>query len=260
VKISTHLPTIVAIIVTLGGCVNSSAQQPQVPKIVTFVNDLKSKTVALVDTNHDSDVRPYCTGVWVANDKIVTAEHCTASAVERMIIKSASGLETDEEIEEQVQREEDGFKVEFITNEETTGSFRNPLRKHAAIVVKHDHMHDIALLKVNDTTNVPQHTYARVPEQLTHVGENVHVVGHVVGMYWTYTRCTLAAYREERFKPVEKFKLGPFMQIAGEVYMGNSGGGGFNDAGELIGLASFLTPAPNETFFVHTSTIKSFIK
>jgi S1-C subfamily serine protease len=43
------------------------------------------------------------------------------------------------------------------------------------------------------------------------------------------------------------------------MYFGNSGGGAFNDYGELVGIADWIKRAPEMGFFVHLDTIRSFL-
>lgn len=252
-----------------GCCVHAGLKHPEARQ--TIVDELKSDTVALVHKDSDGDVSPWCTGVWIDKDKVITADHCVRAPIEALVVELMPGDDVDDNDDEamkafqaarekMVQDLEDGFKIQYIVDKESTGVYREPKAVHTLRVVKHDKAHDLALLVVDDPKDVPAHHVASLADNTPAVGETVHVMGHVTGLYWTYTRGLVAAYREENFRPVEKRgKKGPFMQIAGEVFRGNSGGGAFNDNGELVGLASFMPPAPNECFFVHIETIRSFL-
>jgi S1-C subfamily serine protease len=176
--------------------------------------------------------------------------------VEEVVEKLATGKESESEINDIVNKMTDGFTINFIVSEEDRGTYREPTTVHDATVLKHDQTHDLALLKVNKIKDVPNHHVAPIAASAPLIGEKLSIYGHVVGMTWTYTQGLVSAYREENFRPVESDgKRGPYMQVAGEVFKGNSGGGAFNDRGELVGIASFMVPAPNECFFVHVSVL-----
>lgn len=256
----------VAVCALAGCCVHAGLRHPAARP--TFVDELKSDTVALVHRDEDGDVAPFCTGVWVDKDKVVTADHCARAPIEALVVELMPGDDVDENDDEavaafmaarekMVQDLEDGFKIQYITDKESTGVYREPRAMHTLRVVKHDKEHDLALLVVDNPKDVPDHHIAMLAGATPAVGEDVHVVGHVSGLTWTYTRGMVSAYREENFRPSRK--KGPWMQVAGEVWRGNSGGGGFNDNGELVGLASFIAPAPNESFFIHLETIRTFL-
>ena len=227
-----------------------------------MVDQLKADTVALVVRDDDGDIAPYCAGVWVAKDKFLTADHCAKAPIEQVVLSMAGEVDTDDEeqvamLKKQVEDLEDGFEATYMTASESTGIYREPKAIHKAKVLMHDTEHDLAMMVVTDP---PDHPITDVAGETPAVGEDVQVMGHPTGLTWTYTRGIVSAYREENFRPVaSRHKKGPFLQVAGEVWKGNSGGGAYNMSGELIGIASFVAPAPNECFFVHLDTIKAFL-
>lgn len=252
----------IVICVLTGCCVHTGTQSSAYSQGggTSYINELKSDTVALVHRDDDNDVMAYCAGVWIAQDKILTANHCVHHMVEQAVEKNATGKETEAELKATIESVEDGFTINFIVSEEERGIYREPSTIHDATVLKHDETHDLALLKVNKVKDVPSHHVAPIATRTPLIGEKLSIYGHVVGMTWTYTQGLVSAYREENFRPVERDgRKGPYMQVAGEVFKGNSGGGAFNDRGELVGIASFMVPAPNECFFVHVQSIKTFV-
>lgn len=224
---------------------------------LTLVDELKSNTVALVVRDKDGDINPFCSGVWVDKDVVLTADHCARAPVEILVKEMAMGGKEDKVLEGQVQNLEDGFKIQYIVNNESTGVWREPKALHTLAIVKHDKAHDVALLKVVDPKDVPNHHIAPLADKEPALGEEVHVMGHPSGLTWTYVHGYVGAIREENFRPIKK--KGPFIQIVGSVWRGNSGGGVYNDNRELLGIASFLAPAPNESFFIHIETIRTFL-
>ena len=256
------LPLFVLAVCTLVGCcVNSKVRHPE--GRATVVDELRSETVALVHRDDDNDVATFCTGVWVAPDQILTADHCAKAPVQEVVMSMAGDVDTDDEkvvadLKKQIEDLEDGFQINYITADDSTGVYKEPKTLRVAKVLRHDTAHDLALLVVKDAP--AKHVVAPLAGEAPAVGEHVRMMGHPTALVWTYAEGYVAAYREEKFRPIEnRGKLGPFMQIAGEQFRGNSGGGCYNEAGELVGIASFIPPMPNETFFVHIDTIKAFL-
>jgi len=238
-----------------GCCVHTGLRHPESRQ--TMIEKITHGTVALVVKDEDGDVFTFCTGVWVAKDKILTADHCARVPVEKLILSVATGFEDADVLENSVQLLEDGFNVSYVVDKDSNGVGRTPKEVYQAKIVKHDKEHDLALLQVTNEKFMPMHPVIPLARSTPAVGENIHIMGHVTQLLWTYTKCVAAAYREENF--IATNLKGPFLQVAGEVFRGNSGGGGFNDDGELVGVASFVFGAPNESFFVHLDTIKQFL-
>lgn len=202
---------------------------------------LADMTPSLVLLDPGDPAWSYCSAVWVAQDKILTAHHCVGVESKR--------TETKNEI---------GLRVYFTLRSEYTGVYQDPLHIHAATVLKTDRLHDLALLQTEEAFII--HPVAPLAAATPAVGDDLWFMGHPKGLTWTLAKGWVAAYREADFAPIDFEKLGPFLQAgAPTVYKGNSGGGAFNDHGELVGIASFMLGSPGSLFYVHLSTIKSFL-
>ncbi len=238
----------------LGGCCMHSQVVPP-PEKANFVDVLKDQTVALVQRDSDGDIAAFCTGVWVSRTEILTADHCIKSPV-----ASKLGIDLDDDDEEGtglalVEAMEKGFEVQFILAKDSTGIYREPKAMYKAKVTKFDRDHDLALLVTND---VAVHPYAQLAGTSPRLGDVIHAMGHPAGLTWTYVRGHVGAYREDNFYPM-RHKKGPWLQMSAPIWKGNSGGGAFNEAGELVGIASFISPAPSQGFFVHVDSIRVFL-
>jgi hypothetical protein len=243
------------------GCASSKiiVRQSSDPVMVDEVLD---DTVALVKRDPDENiVFAFCTGVWVNTNVIIAAEHCTRGMIiEHNKENFISGLMDDNEKKKFIEdntKKEIGLKVTYIVKNESTGVYREPTTFHTAEVVKVDHDHDLVMLKTV-AKDTPSHHFARLAKSTPHVGDDLHIVGHVSALYWTYFRATVAAYREENFA-IATSKKGPWLQVSAPIYFGNSGGGAFNYDGELVGICSYIVRAPNVGFHVHLDTIRSFL-
>jgi S1-C subfamily serine protease len=276
-------------VVILGGCA-SLKDSGVIPKSKLSTHDLVAQeggaTVALMMYRDDKDTtlttgyRPFCTGVWVDDTHILTADHCAKAeqehqqdrlderkkeaenevmTLQQMLQKLFGGGSMSEAEPDKI--EEKGLVVHFITENEVIEVGKEPSAWHMSKVVAFDEKHDLALLEAVGKA-VPGHRVAKLAKETPEVGETVHIVGQTIGMYWTYIQGNVAAYRGADMIKGGKDgpgDTGPWMQVASPMYFGNSGGGAFNDYGELVGIADWIKRAPEMGFFVHLDTIKSFL-
>lgn len=232
-------------------------------------------TVALVRQDLDneddkvSSTNVYCSGVWISETSILTAHHCVESvrreAQEQQDKKESAGPKTcdllrallggcsDKPVPHKVIALKD-FPINFVLQSEVAGIGKTPTAQHLGHVVRWDGTKDLALVEMDGL--VPAHEFAKVATELPQMTQPVHVVGHVKGFYWTYLEGTVSGYP----KSIPHIKRsGPFLEVEAPIYFGNSGGGAFNDRGELMGIASFLLRQPGEGFFVSAENVKLFL-
>ena len=216
-------------------------------KLVEIVEGINDSTVALV-MGPTGEKLPYCAGVWLDKQYILTAGHCVHS------IAREHDSETEDESEDSV-----GTIVSFINHGDLVDGEIPDETFSSAVVKKLDKRLDLALLENIGVTS--KHSFVNISRKDARVGENTHIVGHPVGIFWTYTRGVVASVRKmygpEIVPNAEKVKI---IQMSAPVWAGNSGGGAFSSDGELIGICSFITlKAPNIGFFIHKDEIKDFI-
>lgn len=197
-----------------------------------FVAHLRNSTVALV-AEKDGDWRTYCTGVWIDEKTVITAYHCTADDLD------ADEMETlDTEIMI-------GLYNDF-RDDEITKAYKSKV-----VYVSKDT--DLAILKAYSDIPI-NHDFVNISAGPLPDGSNVHIVGHPLGFLYTYMKGQVSNTRiMENSFGVEDSKI---LQIAAPVYYGNSGGGAFDDDGNLIGIASFISRMPCMGFFVHYEVIQ----
>lgn len=216
-----------------------------------LIERIGTSTVALVSEGEDG-TSAYCGGVWINDTTIITAAHCARARLESAFnVDRGDNPVIDALIDDAII----GFHVPYVVKDDVRTLIIDPVAVHDARIAKIDNEKDLAVLIVEDA---PMHTYASIAHFPPSVGETLHVMGHTIGLYWTYSQVIVSAVRCERYVPIPI--IGPFVQVAGEVYSGNSGGGAFNEDGELVGIASFITRAPGTTFFVSAQSIRTFLK
>lgn len=254
-------------------CVFNSVRHPEPRQ--NLAEQLESKTVALdhwvgavgkdedgdttygeVDPEEDpkAELRAYCAGVWISQDVILTAEHCVDDLGKPPVLQLLQALGADVQ-----DWDPTGQPVTYSgwgdIKDEGVRKIRNA---HQATVLAVDKDHDLALVKATPDTMdaIPRHPVAELATE-ARVGDDVHIVGHTVGFWWSYTHGWIAQMRPGMLNPSEKRVN--VIQISAPVWFGNSGGGAFNADGELLGIASWLRNVPNISFFVDYTTIRTFL-
>ena len=187
--------------------------------------DLEAKTVALVMPS-DFGVRAYCSGVWVAEDKIATAFNCIAD-------------------------EEPDLKIGFVTRGDVYAPDDDEVvTLRTARIMAVDPEHDLALLGVKLP---PAHPIASVARS-SYVGEVVQTMGHPRGLWWSYSAGNVAALRVDDGMW--------YVQSTAPISPGNSGGGLFDEAGDIIGIAHSYIPvrAENINLYVDARYLRAMLE
>lgn len=210
------------------------------------VADLESKSVAIVrkfDLDDEDDalaakrtgtnVRAFCTGVWVSQKMVLTARHCTRDAdLGESFLVATKGDVIDP----------------------TTYAPRATVTPRPAKLAAVDEDHDMALLKVADPGN---HEIGEVASSLPRAGDYAQSMGQSLGLWWSYSSGYVAAIRNIDTGHIHCF----LVQTTTPISPGNSGGALFNAEGEIIGVAhAAMKKGENLNFFVHPTHIKTFLK
>lgn len=183
------------------------------------VDELASKTVALVQRDGDDEAQAYCTGVWVGETTIMTAAHCVA--------------------------DEEGPRVTFLSRGDMREGVEPPMLAREASIAAVDSFHDVALLRA--LASGP-HGVARVSADPVRAGDHVRAVGHSLGLWWSYSSGEVSSVRILDVGEGIRW----WVQSTAPISPGNSGGGLFDDAGDLVGICSGTFPrGQNLNLYVH---------
>jgi hypothetical protein len=199
---------------------------------------LLDSTVALVTGSPVNEFQyyTYCAGVWISPDQFLTAHHCI--------------------IHEEYETNMMGKMVRFKTRREVSIS-KNELTvsdPHYGVVVAIDSLHDLALVKSVDLGL--EHSVAKIKESAVEVGEGVKIVGHTSGLTYTYIVGVVSAIRVDFPEDGDHY-----FQVSTPGYKGNSGGGLFDNDGNLMGICSSLfRGAPNVILFIHKDEMVKFLR
>jgi len=191
---------------------------------------LISRTVALVMDVGEGQARPYCSGVWVSPNHILTAEHCLEES------------EVGDPAEYSIQRDVLDNGVERA----------NMTRRPAHLVAK-DAEHDLAMLRADFP---PEHEFAFAGGlHDPYPGQFVQTMGHPRGLWYSYSSGEIAAVRKTDVG-LDIFWIQSTAPISG----GNSGCGLFDSDNRLIGIASRqFTRGQQLNFFVHEKYVAEFV-
>jgi len=215
---------------------------------IQTIKQIQDSTVALV-MGPQGEKSPYCAGVWVDSNHILTAAHC-AEIVGRTIFS----------IDEESEYNPVGDIAIFLNKSDLRNGEIPQDFSWLGIVKKIDKKHDLALIQSISETSY--HSIASLALTNIEVGETIHTAGHPVGLFWTYTRGVVGAIRDSEGPLLGKQQIMTrVVQVSAPIWVGNSGGGAFNTDGHLIGICSWITlRAPNIGFFIHRDEIKNFLE
>lgn len=231
---------------------------------LTFVEQLEQQTVALVyyvDDDGDQvdagdptgELKAYCTGVWVSSNTILTAEHCVddigrPEPAVNDVLRSLGLQENEQDDWTPI-----GQPVMYSERDDISTDVK---RQRSASVVAVDMYNDLALLKADAPG---KHLVAHLSCDEIHDGDELHMTGHTVGMWWSYKHGYVSAHRTKF--PTFTHHMVNMLQVSAPVYLGDSGGGAFNSRGELVGIADAVEKnVPDMAWYVHRDVLRSFLE
>lgn len=218
------------------------------PKRLNQTEQLQQQTIALYKVDDEGDAMAYCAGVWIDRTHILTAGHCVAAATMGDVPIPRYIPETIRPIGTIVTYAVfDDFKTQPWAQIAAGNTKR-------AKVIDYDMSIDLALL---ETTELGSHPRAWVSRDSIHTGDKVSTIGHTSSYAWSYMPGSIGMVRNWTGPLLRKNEL---LQVTMPIWFGNSGGGIFNDRGELIGIVSFMIPkGPNIGFCIHRDVVLSFL-
>jgi len=229
---NTRLLIILLLLPTLC-CAPKPAAKSPVDQRREMVDRLELSTVAMVHWLDGEDeqkppgtqlatLRAYCAGVWVNENDFVTANHCP---------------------------ENEKYLAVQTRDDAVAGKWRTARLLRARPRV------DLAILRVDD---VPEHPVARFSQGPIWPGDPLQVVGHIVGQRWTYCTGVVSAFRPN--EPDADEDPVDTLQVAGPIWHGDSGGGGFDEFGNLVGIVSYVRAnAPFLAYLIHRDVVRDFV-
>lgn len=248
---------IIVSLIAINGCYSSTTQNVNTPASLIYadaITNLESNTVAIVTVDHNKSVNIHCAGVWVSDDVIITSAHCVENPTFNELLEMLGKDFIEKHMPEINLKAND---IKYIVSSDisnvTNIGIIHPARN--AKVLLYDKGKDIAILHA---PGAPKHTVAIISRDTIRYGDDVHIMGHKIGYWWSYSKGYISKVRIQTGPMQESVKV---IQVDGTVWLGNSGGGAFNKKGELIGICAYIDKrGPGLSFFIHRDIILNALK
>lgn len=245
----TYLRTVLASLILLVGACTACASGQLAPLQPTN-SDLISRSLRSSISLYDRDGDTVCAGTRVSPSAILTAYHCAVVAalpVDELEMLSMLDVDLNDVPESKVK----GQTVHYSTYSDVlSADDRSDRIVRLAVVDRVDPVTDLALLR---TADIGQ-PYPPTRSSTMSVGEDVYAVGHPAGLEYTYSRGWVATpCRKANYLPE-----GCWTQVDMAIWGGSSGGGLYDSAGQLTGVASMML-RPGQGFFAPPQIIAKFL-
>ncbi|NDD26131.1 MAG: hypothetical protein EB103_04585, partial [Actinobacteria bacterium] len=148
----------------------------------SLIKHVQESTVALVQGPKD-ERETYCAGVWIDEKTILTAAHCVEISGRILF-----------EIPFSKEYEPQGDVITFVNHSDLKDNDITKDTIWAGVVEKFDRKKDLATIHVLGDTS--PHTIAKFVEDPIVTGQSLHIMGHTVGMIWSYSHGYVATTRK----------------------------------------------------------------
>lgn len=162
------------------------------------VKYIEDRTVGLVAIREDGQISVYCSGVLIGSE-ILSAGHCIEGVEESVI--------------------GDG-EVYYVRRRDVIGVGLNPVGLHRGKILKVDMEKDLMLVGIEENFIVGGVSIGKVS-----IGDNVRMMGHLHGLYYTYMEGMVGGVWEDlpnkyRIEPIKGGKI----EVIGNIGQGMSRG------------------------------------
>jgi S1-C subfamily serine protease len=119
---------------------------------------------------------------------------------------------------------------------------------------------DLALLKLEEApSGLPSIAVADISQ--AQVAEDIHIIGHPHGQFWSYSSGVLSQIRPDytwKYEDGSQHRA-KVLQMQTAINPGNSGGPVVDDSGKIIGLVAMFEEGQNLDYAIAADVIKSFL-
>lgn len=218
------------ILLIMGAC--AACSSGSMPTVQPAANTAIERALLASIRLHSKSGRGYCAGTRFSPELVATAYHCAVAGVIPheliALIEAMGGDINDVPFDELV-----GKKLLFSTYSDSLDKDPDDATTFkVGFIEAGDAVSDIAVFR----TAKSEQPYATVSSAPLRVGQTVFEIGHPGGEIYAYTRGYVST-------PCRKHPDKCMVQADITSWFGSSGGGLFNEAGELVGVCSALSLA-----------------
>jgi S1-C subfamily serine protease len=153
-----------------------------------------------------------------------------------------------------------GHKDAVIFMKPPSGAELNKKYAYYARVAYADPLPDLALLKLMEApAALPSIAVADISQ--AQVAEDIHIIGHPHGQFWSYSTGVLSQIRPDytwKYDDGSQHRA-KVLQMQTAINPGNSGGPVVDDSGRIIGLVAMFEEGQNLDYAIAADVIKSFL-
>lgn len=231
-KFTLLLALVLSFLLSFGCCVSIHNINSPYKNLIHHITNSTTSLVVKID---NGAYMPYCGAVWINKYDLVTAKHC-------------------------VSNEDDIVEVGNILKFQIYKDFDDhfPFSKNhkvyiAKIIGQGKSNEDIAVIKSLDDV---EHGIVPIATYNPHPGQIAHHIGHPRVLQFSYIKCYVSRKRIYYAWGYDRHVI----NIVGPIWNGSSGGGFFDNQGNLIGIMSFMPPdVPDQGLIVHNEVIRSIL-
>lgn len=210
------------------------------------------------------DGEPSCAGVWLSENRILTAYHCVRDAG-HVNGDSLEGLLEELGVPPSILPKWPGPIGQMTQYTDKAGALSKPIIAYTAMIDRIDEGDDLALLL--PASVMPPHDFAGLGSYVLHDGDEIDVVGSPGGEAFQFTHGYVSGTRDPIGTEHDKFKR-LVLDVRG--WFGNSGGGVFDVNGDVAGIfdeeiclstkdgSGAVVPVLGVA--IHKDTIREFLK
>lgn len=153
-----------------------------------------------------------------------------------------------------------GANTGIVFLKPTVGTEPSDNKAYVASLVYASKLHDLALLKLIDApANLPFLTIADLAS--IQVAEDVHIIGHPHGRYWSYSTGVVSQVRgDHKWSYADGSEHeARVLQMQTAINPGNSGGPVLDDSGRMVGLVAASEEGQNLDYAIAADELKAFV-
>lgn len=229
-------------------CMSTSQSKQITPGQSQFLDAIADRTVMFVSY---SGSKPFCGGVYVDDNAILTANHCVDVA---RWCTDDMGLSLTSCGKPSSGAQKHAFM--FYTYEDHKSGDAKTAMPWIAVLVKHDERADLALLYTRRVSGSVAYVASSTPRP----DSIAYVIGHPRRVSYSYMQLEVIDTKTKSMRNDEmETHTRHVLELRGRVEGGTSGGGAWDTEGKLVGICLSRNALFDESYFASVNEIGTFL-